>query len=99
MTPTWKEIRDAGEAAGLDMQLWEDSLHDRLLLYILERTKSVQRYHTDAEFHAQIERLIGLVVGCIGEHSPLTDDKLRQRAAEFDNLFQMGASEGRPDVG
>jgi hypothetical protein len=98
MTPTWTEIRDAGEAAGLDMQLWEDSLHDRLLLYILQHTKSTERYHTDAEFHAQIERLVLLVVACLSEHSPLTDEVLRKRAAEFDLLFQMGASEGRPDA-
>jgi len=96
-SPTWAEIRDAGEAADLDMQAWEDSLHDRLIRYIIDRTKTAERYHNDAEFHAQIERLIGLVIGCISEHSPLTDDKLRARAAEFDALFMQGASEGRPD--
>jgi hypothetical protein len=97
MTPSWKEIRAAGEEADLDMQAWEDSLHDRLLIYVLDRTKTTKRYHIDAQFHAQIERLVGLVIGCISEHSPLTDDKLRARAAEFDDLFKMGASEGRPD--
>ena len=96
-SPTWNEIRDAGEAAGLDMQAWEDSLHDRLITYIIDRTKTVERYHNDAEFHAQIERLVGLVVACINEHSPLVDPLLRTRAAEFDALFMQGASEGRPD--
>jgi hypothetical protein len=98
MTPSWSEIREAGEAADLDMQAWEDSLHDRLITYIIDRTKSAERYLNDAEFHAQIERLVGLVIGCISEHSPLVDPLLRQRAAEFDDLFKMGASEGRPDA-
>ena len=98
MTPTWNEIREAGEAADLDMQAWEDGLHDRLISYIVEHTNSAKRYHTDAEFHAQIERLVGLVIGCLSEHSPLTDELLRKRAAEFDDLFKQGASEGRPDA-
>jgi hypothetical protein len=99
MAPTWKEIREAGEAADLDMEDWEDKLHDKLVAYIVNHTKTIERYHNDAEFHAQIERLVLLVIACISEHSPLTDDKLRARAAEFDDLFKMGASEGRPDAG
>lgn len=98
MTPSWQEIRDACEVADVDVQAWEDSLHDRLISYILGRTKTAKRYHTDAQFHAQIERLIGLVIGCISEHSPLVDDKLRRRAAEFDDLFKQGATEGAQDV-
>jgi len=97
MTPTWEEIRDAGEHADLDMQAWEDGLHNRLIQYIVEHTKTGERYLLDAEFHAQIERLVGLVIGCISEHSPLTDDKLRSRAAEFDAFFMQGASEGWTD--
>jgi hypothetical protein len=93
--PTWNEIKEAGEAADLDMDLWEDELHDRLVSYIIDRTKSTERYLYDAEFHAQIERLVGLVIGCISEHSPLVDPILRQRAAEFDDLFAGGAQEGR----
>jgi len=97
MTPSWKEIRDAGEAADLDMQAWEDALHPRLVEHIVSRTKTAERYHNDVEFHAQIERLVGLIIGCISEHSPLTDDKLRSRAAEFDAFFMQGASEGWTD--
>jgi hypothetical protein len=94
--PTWDEIRDAAEHADLDMALWEEELHNRLVDYLLTHTKSVQRYQTDAVFHAEIERLVGLVVGCLIEHSPLYDPLLRTRAADFDKIFQQGAQEGRP---
>ena len=98
LDPTWQEIREAGEAAGLAMDLWEDALHDRLIAYIVDRTKSAERYHTDAAFHAQIERLIGLVIGCLTEHSPLVDPLLRAQVGKLDDLFRQGAGEGRPDA-
>ena len=94
--PTWNEINAAATSQGLNMSLWEDQLHDRLIEYVITHTKSAERFMTDAVFHAEVERLIGLVVGCILEHSPLVDPKLRLRAAEFDALFQQGAQEGRP---
>lgn len=94
--PTWNEITAAGRAMGLHMDEWEEELHDRLITYIISHTKSVERYHTDPVFHTEVMRLVGLVVGCILEHSPLVDPALRKRAADFDVLFQQGAQEGRP---
>lgn len=94
--PTWDEIRDAAEHADLDMSEWEAGLHDRMVDYLLRHTKSVQKYQTDAVFRNEIERLVGLVIGCLTEHSPLYDPLLRTRAADFDKIFQQGAQDGRP---
>jgi hypothetical protein len=94
--PTWNEIAEACTAAGLDIDLWEEDLHDRLITYILTHTKSVEKYHYDPIFHAEMERLIGLVIGCLMEHSPLVEPAMRARAAEFDAMFRRGVQEGRP---
>lgn len=93
--PRWTEIIDACESAGLDMTAWEDSLNDRLLSYVLQRTKTEDRYAADLEFRAQVDRLLAYIVTCIIEHSTILDPKLHERAAEFDRLFQEGANEGR----
>jgi len=94
--PSWNEINAAASSQGLNMSLWEDSLHDRLIEGILIRTKSVDKYMQDAVMHAEMERLVGIIVGILLEQSPLVDPKLRKRAADFDALFQQGAQEGRP---
>jgi hypothetical protein len=79
----WQTLQNLCASAGLgrEFKAYEETLPNVITTAIVVGTDTVQKYHTDPDFHAKVHTLVGMIVAGLtarppGSHTPLDMEEL-----------------------